>query len=411
MHHFRYKINKNGTVKMGVIDAESPHRAALELQKLGGTILQLQAVTEHETEKGSSSSRRTFAERFLIFGSQVELSLRQLASLLKAGVPIMEALQSVGEQSPPLLRNVHARIAEKVRHGYPMKKTLQEEAACFGNITIGLIGIGEANGTLDEMFRYSADLMERSRKVRSLIVQAFTYPAIVLAVAAGISYFLVAHVLPKIVTFISKQSKQIELPLPTRILMETNDFLCFYGMYLLAAPIILGITYFFARKNPVLCEQIDRLCLRCPLLGKAYRDHCNTMWCRTLGALLKSGIDILTALKLVEEVMNNRHYALQFNKMCAMVKQGESFSKSVRKTTLGKWCPMALSMIAVSEKSGTVDTSLLHVADYCEEQLGRRVIMLGKFIEPAIFIIIGGIVGFIYFAFFLAMIAATHSAA
>ncbi|MDR3197422.1 MAG: type II secretion system F family protein [Planctomycetaceae bacterium] len=414
MAKFQYKIKKDGSVKTGVINADSLHFASIELRKQGGVILSIRNLPAGESVGGLDTGKhellRTFMERLFIFSSQIELCLRQLASLLKAGVPILEALSAVGEQAPPLLKKIYSRLAEKVRHGYSMKKSLEEDAACFGEVTIGLIGVGESNGTLDEMFRYSADLMERGRKVRNQIVQAFTYPAIVMVVAMGVGYFLVVHVLPKIIAFISKQSKTVELPMPTKILLWTNDFIWAYGVYLVVLPVFLIAAYFFARKTPSVCERLDYFLLYIPLLGKAYRDHSNTMWCRTLGALLKSGVGVLTALELVEGVMSNRHYAAQFRKVYGMVKQGDSISKGIRNTTLAKFCPMALSMIAVSERSGSLDTSLLHAADYSEEQLSRRVTMLGKFIEPAIFIVIGGIVGFIYFAFFLAMLAATHSA-
>ncbi|MDR0390748.1 MAG: type II secretion system F family protein [Planctomycetaceae bacterium] len=410
MPKFQYKINQNGTTKNGFINAESLHLAAVELRQQGGVIVSLRAATSEELSNAEQNNLEKILNKIFVFKGQIEICLRQLASLLHAGVPILDALLAVGEQAPSQLRKIYLRLAEKVKRGYSMKKSLQEEAACFGDITIGLIGVGEANGTLDEMFRYAADLMERGRRVRAQIIQAFTYPAIVMLVAVGVSYFLVAHVLPKIITFISKQSKSIELPLPTKLLLLANDFIMAYGFYLVAAPIVLLIAYILARRSPIICERLDYFCLFIPLLGKAYREHSNTMWCRTLGALLKSGVGLLNAIELVEGVMSNKHYATQLHKIYNMTKQGETISKGIANTTLAKLCPMALAMIAVSERSGSLDESLLHVADYCEEQLTRRVAILGKFIEPAIFAFIGGIVGFIYFAFFLAMLAATKSA-
>ncbi|MDR2761998.1 MAG: type II secretion system F family protein [Planctomycetaceae bacterium] len=409
MSKFQYKINQGGVIKSGYINAESLHLASVELSRQGGVIISLRKVTSEEASDINSNFEK-ICERLFIFSGQIELCLRQLSSLLHAGVPILDSLLAVGGQAPPMLRKIYFRLAEKVRRGYSMKRSLQEDASCFGDITIGLIGVGEANGTLDEMFRYSADLMERSRKVRSQIVQAFSYPAIVMLVAIGVSYFLVVHVLPKIITFISKQAKAVELPLPTKLLLVANDFIWAYGIYIAVTPIVLIIAFILLRRNPAMCERIDYFCLFIPLIGKAYREHSNTMWCRTLGALLQSGVGLLSALELVEGVMSNKHYAVQFRKIYNMVKQGDAVSKGIASTTLSKFCPMALAMVAVSEKSGSLDVSLLHVADYCEEQLTRRVAFLGKFIEPAIFVFIGGIVGFIYFAFFLAMLAATKSA-
>lgn len=410
MPKFQYKINQNGLIRSGYINSDTLHNASVELGRQGGTIIALREVTAEEVSGGFAQYLARAMERFLIFNSQIELCLRQLASLLHAGVPILDALIAVGGQAAPRLGKIYFRLAEKVRRGYSMKRSLQEEASCFGDVTIGLIGVGEANGTLDEMFRYSADLMERARKVRSQIVQAFSYPAIVMLVAAGVSYFLVVHVLPKIIAFISKQAKTVELPLPTKMLLAANDFIWNYGNYMVAVPILLAVVFIFMRRNDKMCERIDYFCLFVPLIGKAYREHSNTMWCRTLGALLRSGVGLLAAIELVEGVMGNKHYAAQLHKIHNMVKQGESVSKGISNTTLAKLCPMVLAMVAVSEKSGSLDESLLHVADYCEEQLTRRVTLLGKFIEPVIFVFIGGIVGFIYFAFFLAMLAATKSA-
>ncbi|MDR1484773.1 MAG: type II secretion system F family protein [Planctomycetaceae bacterium] len=410
MSKFQYKINQNGSVKSGFINADSLHLASVELRRQGGVIISLREVTSEESSTGFSELLGKLSERIFIFSGQIELCLRQLSSLLHAGVPILDALLAVGGQAPPQLRKIYLRLAEKVRRGYSMKRSMQEDASCFGDITIGLVGVGEANGTLDEMFRYAADLMERGRRVRAQIVQAFAYPAIVMLVAIGVSYFLVVHVLPKIITFISKQAKSVELPLPTKILLAANDFIWAYGMYIVLVPILLTTAFILMRRNAVMCERIDYFCLFIPLIGKAYREHSNTMWCRTLGALLQSGVGLLAALELVEGVMSNKHYAAQLRKVYNMVKQGDAVSKGIATTTLSKFCPMSLAMVSVSERSGSLDVSLLHVADYCEEQLTRRVAMLGKFIEPAIFVFIGGIVGFIYFAFFLAMLAATKSA-
>ncbi|MDO4550006.1 MAG: type II secretion system F family protein [Planctomycetia bacterium] len=408
MPTFTYKIRKNGQTLTGKVEAETVSTAAKELRQGGGIVLQIQATSDISAT--SSESGRTLPQ-FFISKTQIELSLRQLASLLKAGVPVLTALEAVGTQSSSALGKIYMRVAQKVRLGYSMKRSLQEEASCFGKVTIGLIDVGEANGTLDEMFLYAANLMERGRKIKSQIVQAFTYPAIVMVVAMGVSYFLVVHVLPKIMEFIVKQAKNIEMPLPTRMLMATNDFLWAYGVYLILVPVILVVMYVLARRNPDVCEKMDYAMLFIPLLGKAFREHSNTMWSQTLGALVKSGVDILVALELVEGVMSNKHYAAQIRIIREYVRQGGSLSKGIQYTTLAKFCPMCLSMVSVSERSGSVDTALLSVADYSEEQLSRRVAILGKLVEPVLFAFIGLIVGFIYFAFFLAMMATTHSAA
>jgi len=421
MASYRYKIQQNGLAQSGTLEANSVQEASAILRRQGGVILQLRA----ETAKGGRTATRTgaaarsaggekwrpLANRLLILRSQIELTLRQLGSLLNAGVPVLTALNAVGEQAPTLLSYVYTQIAEKVRRGYSLKRCLEEEAPFLGKVTIGLIAVGEANGTLDAMLNYAADLMENSRKVRGQIVQAFTYPAIVVLVGFGIGYFLVAHVFPKIMVFIEKQGKNVQLPTPTRMLIDVNDFLTTYGAHVLAAPLILVAAYVLARRSPAIGERIDYIKLRLPLLGKAFRELANAMWCRTLGSLLGSGVDVLAALQLVEETVGNLHYSGQFRKMQEVVRQGGSLGKGLRESSLRRLCPIGLTMVTVSEQSGGLDVSLLKVADYSEEQLARRVGILGKLVEPAIFVVVGGMVGFVYFAFFMAMLAVTRSAA
>lgn len=421
---FRYKIQQNGAARTGTLEAGSLQEATALLRREGGvTILLLRvdsagtskpAVRSGGTERkadGSTQPWRPIANRVLIFRSQLELTLRQLGSLLGAGVPILTAIRAVGDQAPSLLKHVYGRIGEKVRRGYPLRRCLEEEAPFMGKVSIGLIAVGEANGTLDAMLTYSADLMERSRKVRGQILQAFTYPGIVVLAAFGIGYFLVAHVFPKIMTFIEKQGKEVPLPMPTRILIQVNDFLAAYGVYVLLAPFLLIAAYFLARRSSAIGEQIDLWKLRIPILGKAFREHANAMWCRTLGSLMESGVDVLVALELVQETIGNLHYRSQFVRVREIVRQGGSLGKGLRETTLKRLCPIGATMIAVSEESGGVDTSLMKVAEYSEEQLTRRVGLMSKLVEPAIFVVVGGMVGFVYFAFFMAMLAVTRSAA
>ena len=417
MASYRYKVLQGGAQRVGAIQANSLQEASAVLRKEGGVILQLRVASadgrKPTSTKGASSSAFALPPvlaRLLIQKTQVEITLRQLGSLLTAGIPILTALRAVGEQAPPQLSRVYEEITEKVRRGYPLKRCLQEEAPFLGKVTIGLVHVGEANGTLDEMFTYSAQLMERARKVRNQIIQAFTYPAIVVLAAFGVGYFMVAHVFPKIMVFIEKQGKEVQLPMPARVLIQVNDFLAAYGVYVLVAPFALVVAFILARRVPALGAKIDYALLCIPLLGRAFREHANTMWCRTLGALLGSGVDVLVALQLVQEIVGNIHYSNQFEQVKEVVRQGGALAKGIRATTLGKLSPIALTMVAVTEEGGGLDTSLLQVAEYSEEELTRRVAMLGKLVEPAVFIVVGGMVGFIYFAFFLSMLAVTRSA-
>lgn len=412
MAAFAYKGMRRGQRGEGMVAADSPAAAREKLRAEGWIVLEIKegAAGGKGVADGDAGMFERLACRVFISKGQWEQSLRQLASLLHAGVPILTAFNAVSRHAEPLLARVYARVAKKLRQGHALKRCLAEEAPYIGRVPIGLIGVGEANGTLDEMLNYAATLMEQSRKVKGQITQAFAYPAFVCVGAMGMAYYMVRVVFPQVMKFIQKQGGKVQLPWPTRALIQINDFVGEYGIYLFATPFVLVSMFFLARHFKGSAEKVDRALLRIPLLGKAFLDHSNTMWCRTLGALLGSGVDIIAALELVQGAMGNQFYTLLFGKMREVVRQGRSLSDSMKKAGLARLCPMAMTMVAVSEESGGLDVSLQHVANYCQERLERRVALLSKMVEPAIFIVVGGMVGFVYFAFFLAMLAVTRSA-
>ena len=415
MPTYKYVAIKAGQKISSKITEDNEKSVRSKLINSGHVVLKVEALKGKDKSGELTESQKIgFLTRFIniisIRKSAVELSLKQLSSVLTAGVPILTALTAIGYQAPGALKKVYAKITMKVRQGYSLQKSFTEEAPFIGKVPLGLISVGEANGTLDEMLQYASELMERSRKIRGQIMQAFTYPAVVILGAMGVGYYIVAEVFPKIMKFILKQGSKAELPLPTRILVQVNDFLMVYGIYVLLTPVALIVLFIWAKKTENIGRKIDKMMLSMPILGKAFKDYSNAMWCRTLGALLKSGVDILSALDLVQETLSNKHYIVQFSKLKETIKQGGSLTSGIENTALKKLCPMSLTMVSISETAGGLDDSLIHVAQYSEEQLNRRVAFLSKMVEPAIFVVVGGMVGFIYFAFFMAMLTATKSA-
>ncbi len=410
---FDYTALRNGNRTSGTIEAESRQAAIKQLRGRGYAIMALQPSTEKKASgkkpKKTGNARSMMAGLF-VSNKQVEISLHQLASLLRAGVPIITAFNAISRQASKTLADIYERITLKVKQGNSLRRSMEEEAPFMGRVTLGLVGVGEANGTLDEMLSYAAELMEKARKVKGQIIQAFAYPAFVVLMAAGVSYYMVAVVFPKIMTFIQKQGSGVPLPAPTRILITVSDFLMEWGLVLMVTPVIIVAVLVMLRTVPRYGQRIDHALLRLPLLGLAFREHCNTMWCRTLGALLGSGIDVVSALALVSETMGNMYYVEQFRLMQEIIRQGRSLTHGITQTALHRLCPIAVTMVSVSEETGGLSESLLYVADFSEDRLTRRVALMGTLIEPAIFIFVGGIVGFVYFAFFLAMLSVTKSA-
>jgi len=410
MPAFTYTILEKGARRSGEIEAMDQASAAAQLQRQGARIMQLQqtaAKTKGKRQGTTNGNMERLLRSMQVRKAHIEQVFGQLAQMLRAGVPLLTALQSLATHAPRTMRRVCADLAGHVREGRALHVALSKEAAFVGPITIGLVQAGENNGTLDEMLRYAAQLMEQRRKVRGQIMGALAYPLFVVLAAFGLGYYMVTSVIPQIMDFIGAKSPA-DLPRVTQYLVYTNDFLQLYGLYILLAPVVVIALVVVAKRYPQTAVQVDEGFLHIPPIGKALQHYANALWCRTLGSLVKSGIDIMAALDLAGNTVGNASYRQRILRMKDAVREGVSFPLAMQQAGLDKLCPMAGTMVAVSEQSGGLDESLLHAADFSEEQLSLRVALLSKMIEPAIFILVGGMVGFVYFGFFLAVLAATQ---
>ncbi len=407
MPTFDYTILCNGARKTGQISADKADEAVQRLRSEGALILELR-----ETVSNASAPFRVpkWFAACVVSSAELELSLRQLALIIGGDVPILLGIKTVGQQCSPVLRSAYEQIHNRVREGCALSVALREHAPFVGRVTLGLLQVGESNGTLDQMFAYASELMERARRLRSDLIQAFSYPAFVVVAGMGVAWFMATKVMPKILAFIQgRQGKAGGLPPITQALLEITTFAQNYGLYLLAAPILLSLIFLLARRQRASGEIVDAGLLRIPLLGGAFQAHANAMWCRTLGALLGSGVNIIPALELLENTQGNWFFAAQFRIMQTQVREGRSFIVAFEQTGLPKQCPMARAMISVSEQSGGLDSALGQVADFYEDELQRRVKLLSRLVEPVMYTIVGAMVGFVYFAFFMAMLAAQRS--
>jgi type IV pilus assembly protein PilC len=406
---FQYEALDSGARRQGAVTAPSAAEAGAVLRRQDLVIVRLEEVADagddHERVERSALERRLAGA--MTRPVRVEQALRQLGALLQAGVPILNALHVVAEQAPYFLSRAIRALARKVRGGTPLSRSIEEEAPFISGVARGLMAAGEANGTLDEMCHYAADLAEKRRHVKGQILQAFAYPVVVICVTAGVVAFLITKVIPKFMAFISQRSG--ELPWATQALVDVVHFIQAWGVHCIVVPVGLLVLAHLARRHPQLGPWIDHAILRIPLIGKAFIASANAMWCRTLGMLLHSGIDIITAISLTQGTVGNRHYAAQFARLKGIVQHGQALSAGMLATALARLCPMAQAMTSVGEGTGAIDEGLARVAEFSEDQLNRRVAFLARLIEPVLFLVVGGIVAFVYFAFFLALLAATRS--
>lgn len=400
----------DGGRERGILTADTPEIAEGILKSRDRIILSLTAVDPGMSNSPNyhvrnRSPREKALAKYLIPSAQIEIALSQLATLLEGGVPILFALQTVASQSGWLLSRCLFAVANRIREGSPLAKTVGEEMPFLGSTIIGMISAGEANGEIETMCAYSADLLHRKRQMKGQILQTMAYPSIVILATVGIVAFMMVQVIPKIMKFLSGRSAH--LPPVTQALVDVTHFVQTNAVYLVLVPAVLIATAFLIRRNEGLATHFDGFILRIPLLGKIFRASSNMLWCRTLGILLKSGINIIAAMDYTASAVNNWFYRLEIGEMKNVVSQGHPLSTALRVSRLDSMVPFADSMLAVGESTGHVDDCLLKVAEFSDRDLQRRVAFMSKMIEPVLFVIVGGIVGFVYIAFFMGLMAAS----
>jgi len=413
MARYIYTAHTAGGRRTGTIEADSEDMALQRLRAQKITVLDLKISSGQGKESGKTSGilGLDLLKRWPIRKQDQELILRQTGSLLHSGVPIITALTAIARTCPARAARSLNLVSQEVRKGNQFSKALGSCMPGVDRVTLGLISVGEANGTLDEMCRYAANLMERARKLRAQMIETFTYPAIVILGAMGVGYYMVRHVFPVVMKFIEGSGRKAAvLPLPTRMVIALDGFLSAYGIFILLAPVVLAIVIMALRKYPRSGEIVDAFALKIPLLGKAFSFHANTMWCRTLGSMLTGGLDVLAAVDLTQATMNNWVYSLELKSIKDTIRNGRSLGDSIGASRLAQLNPMAHTMISVSEQGGRLAESLIEAADFSHDQLNRRVELLSRLVEPAILLIVGGFVGLVYFGFFMAIYSATRSA-
>ncbi|QSH41214.1 type II secretion system F family protein [Lentisphaerota bacterium ZTH] len=407
---FKYEIRIKHEKEQGILTAFDRNEARQKLQDRGAAILKLTTVSSSVSESPEFNlrSRGEMEKRaagFLTGSAAVEQAMKQIASMLSGGVPIISTLQTVAAQSPYYLRRALFTISNKVQEGHSFGEALCEEMAFLGNVVTGLIAAGEANGDIDKMCQYSANLLASRRELKGNLIQAMIYPAVVILLTVAIVCFLMWKIIPKIMKFLKGRSAG--LPYLTQKLVDITNFLEEYGLYIAAAPIVITIAIWLLRRNEQTGRVVDQYALHIPLLGKAFRAAANTLWCRTLGLLLKSGINIISALEFTEQSVANKFYRQELVRIRDLVTRGHPLSTGLRVSDICRYIPAADSMISVGEQTGKVDEGLLQVASFSEDDLQRRIGLLAKLIEPALFVIVGSIVGFVYIAFFMGLMAAS----
>ena len=401
MNAFRYQaIEAGGSAVQGVIEAEDRRAALQQLGRRGLSPSRLEPCAANGDQPAAVAAPAAAGIRFGsgIRRKEITAFTQEMSALLGAGIPIPQALASLGEQEENLpLRAVLLKISDGVRKGESFSGALAGHPQLFSKLYTSMIRVGEEAGVLPAVMADLAGLLEHEDEVRGEVVAAISYPAFVLVFGVLTVTVLLTIVLPRL--FGMLQEMLTVLPLPTLILLKVSGLLHQHWLVLLVSVAGTGGGLWWYLRTPSGAHAWDKFKLRIPLAGGVFRSAALSRFARTLGTLVKSGVSLLPALKIVENTIGNRVLAAQIAQVAEETRGGDSLAAPLRK--LGIFPKTVVQMIDVGEESGTLDVMLLKVAEIEERHMRAKTKTLISLLAPILILIVGALVGFMVIALLL----------
>ncbi|MFZ2716277.1 MAG: type II secretion system F family protein [Minisyncoccia bacterium] len=320
--------------------------------------------------------------------------VKRLSFLIKAGIPILESLNIIREQTKKgFYKKILDSVILDISNGQYLSTSLQKFRKSFGDFSINIISFGESTGILSENLEYLAEELRKKHELRRKIVGAMIYPIVVLLATFGIIAFLMLFLFPKITPIF--QSIGADLPISTKIVMSISIFLKKYGGILLGVILTVSILIsLLIKKSRKFKYFFDELMLKIPIVGGVIRQYNLSNSTRTIGLLLKSGITVSEALPITSKTTGNEVYKKEFGNIAHIVNKGEKISTYL-KTKPKYFPPIMNQIVAVGERSGNLSNSLIYLSEIYESEVDDFTKNLSSMIEPFLMIFMGLLVGFI----------------
>lgn len=389
-------LDEAGREVRGGIDAADQAGAAAQLRGRGLFPLELR---EEAVRASAAASQAGGFALFVTSGSLV-LFLSQMSLMLRTGLTILQALETISLRgSSRALRDVATRLSRAVQSGQPLSAAIAQERV-FPPMVAPLVRTAEATGELEQAFERAAAFIDRRATLRFQLITTLIYPAVVVLVASGVFIFLTTSVVPKMARFFAGRGRS--LPWSTQKLMDLSEFLQRYGLTLVGAFVGVLAALLLAYRTERGRLALDRLSLRIPGLALVLRTACMAHLGSTLSLLLKSGLPLLEALRILSGSFAHRAYRAIVSRAAERVIQGGTLATSLDDRAV---TPLCLQVVAVGEQSGSLDTVLAELGQFYELRLQRVLKLVSNLVEPAILISLGVMVGFVYISFFQAVFA------
>lgn len=382
------------------VEADSIKTAKQKVKKSGFVLLSI--------EEKSAAKKGGMAALFpsLAGGSApsqqvIAVTTRQFASLIKANIPLVDALSALIDQTENMkLKSTLSDVRQQVNEGISLRDSLARHPKTFAPIFINMVEAGEASGTLPLVLQRLADFMESQVRLRSKVISAMTYPLLMACVGGGLMLVIFTFVIPKIANIFVSMNKQ--MPWYTQALMDFSFFLRSYWWAMLMVGFITGFLVKKYYSTPSGRVKKDRLFLKLPLFGSVVRMVAVSRFASTMATLLNGGVPLVTALGIVKSVVDNEVLAKAVGDAKENITEGQNISEPLKKS--GEFPSLLIHMIAIGERTGELPPMLEMVAKNYEEQVNAKVERMTSLLEPLMIVVMGLSVGVIVMAVFVPLL-------
>jgi len=387
MTQFVYSARSASGEKIdGVFDAGDTNALAEALSAQGLVLVRAQArVATNAAE--SSTFARLFGERIKLI--DLILFCRQLATMLKAGVPLLRSLRALEESATNRrLAQALAELQLQLESGRELSASMRQQPATFSNYVVSTVKVGEVTGRLSEAFEGLYNQLSFERENREAVATALRYPTFVLMAAVSALIAVNIFVIPAFANIY--RSFKAELPLLTRVLIGVSDFFINYGWLLLGVAISAGFGIVTWVRTPAGTRFWHGLLLRIPIVGVLIHKATLARFTKSFGLALKAGVPVVDALNAAVETSGNVVIGEKIATMGPAAARGESLARSAR--TTGVFTPVVLQMFAVGEETGALDEMMAEVAEHFQKEVDYAIKSLGAQIEPIMILVLGAMI-------------------
>ena len=392
---FEFKaLDARGKTIEGLKEADSPKTLRNTLRREDLFLTEVLG----QREAAAAAKRDVSVSRFVggrITADDIAVTTRQLAVLVGAGVPLVEALAALVDQvDHERMKRIVSDVKQRVNEGASLADAMAVHPKVFSSLFVNMIRAGESSGALEVVLVRLADFTESQARLRSKVMGALTYPAFMAIIGTLIMGILFAVVIPKITKIFDET--RIALPWTTRALIAFSSAVHDWWWAFAAAAAIAVFMLLRWRRTPAGRAVWDGWVLTAPLFGRLIRQIALARFSRTLATLLKSGVPLLSSLDIVKNIVGNVRLAKVVEESREAIKEGESIAAPLKRS--GEFPPLVYHMIAIGERSGQLEEMLTNIANAYDAQVEGRIGALTALLEPVMILVMGLVVAFIVFS-------------